>query len=48
MDSPLIANGEKMTELLLESARVWGGRAAASGRVYLSLMDGEILCFGPR
>ena len=48
MDGPLISNGEKVTELPLEAARVWGGMAAASGRVYLSLTNGKILCFGPR
>ncbi len=43
-----VSDGGKLAELNLESAPVWDGMAAAYGRVYLSLKDGNILCLGPR
>jgi len=39
-------NGEKLVEYPLDSAPIYDGMAAADGRVYLSLKDGTIICFG--
>ena len=41
------ANGETLTELELKSPPVFDGMAAASGRLYLSTKNGEVLCLSP-
>ena len=42
------ADGKKLSELKLESPPVFDGLAAASGRLYLSCLDGRLRCFGRR
>lgn len=36
--------GEKLTEYVLEAPTVYEGMAAAYGKLYLSLMDGSVVC----
>jgi hypothetical protein len=38
-------NGKKLKEFKLDSLPVWDGMAASKGQLYMSTMDGEILCF---
>ncbi len=38
------SDGKKLAEYKLDSAPTWDGMAAASGRLYLSTMDGKVLC----
>jgi hypothetical protein len=38
--------GEKMAEIKLDSMPVFDGMSAANGKLYLSNIDGELLCFG--
>ncbi|MFQ6130499.1 MAG: PQQ-binding-like beta-propeller repeat protein [Armatimonadota bacterium] len=38
------ADGAKLAEYDLEAPPVWDGMAAANGRLYLSTVDGEVLC----
>ncbi len=38
------ADGRKLAEHKLDSAPTWDGMAAAAGRLYLSTMDGKVLC----
>jgi outer membrane protein assembly factor BamB len=38
-------NGEKLKEFKLDSLPVWDGMAASKERLYMSTMDGELLCF---
>jgi len=40
------ADGKKLVEYELDSPPVWDGMAAANGRLYMSLTDGSIVCFG--
>jgi len=42
------ADGKKLAEHKLDSAPTWDGMAAAAGRLYLSTMDGKVLCLGGR
>ncbi len=42
------ADGKKLGEYRLESPPVWDGMAAANGRLYLSTMDGRVLCYAGR
>ncbi|MCU0913844.1 MAG: PQQ-binding-like beta-propeller repeat protein [Planctomycetes bacterium] len=42
------SDGKKMAEYRLDSAPTWDGMAAASGRLYLSTMDGKVLCLAGR
>ncbi len=39
-------NGEKLVEYRLDSVPINDGMAAADGRIYVSLKDGSIICFG--
>ena len=39
------ANGKKLAEYRLESLPVWDGLVAAGGRLFMSTMNGEIVCF---
>ena len=39
-------NGKKLSELKLESIPVWDGMIAAQGRLYISSLDGSIVCLG--
>ncbi|HIE53397.1 MAG TPA: hypothetical protein EYP85_16715 [Armatimonadetes bacterium] len=39
-------SGEKIGEYRLDSPPVFNGLAAARGRLYLSTVDGQVLCFG--
>jgi hypothetical protein len=41
------SNGEKLTEYLLTSPPVFNGAAIANGRLFLTMEDGSIACFGP-
>lgn len=41
-----LADGKKMAEVPLESAPSYEGLAVAGGRVYVSLQNGNLLCFG--
>jgi outer membrane protein assembly factor BamB len=38
------ADGKKLAQYPLDGAPTWDGMAAASGRLYLSTMDGKVLC----
>ena len=38
------ADGEKLAERKLDAPPVWDGMAAARGRLYVSTMDGKIVC----
>jgi hypothetical protein len=38
------ANGEKLAERRLPAPPVWDGMAVAYGRVYVSLLDGSVIC----
>jgi outer membrane protein assembly factor BamB len=42
------SDGKKLAEYPLDSAPTWDGMAAASGRLYLSTMDGKVLCMAGR
>jgi hypothetical protein len=42
-----VADGKKLAAYRLDSAPVFDGLAAAYGQLYLSTMDGKILCLGP-
>jgi outer membrane protein assembly factor BamB len=39
-------DGEKLAEYKLETVPVWDSMAAANGRLYLSMNDGQIVCMG--
>jgi outer membrane protein assembly factor BamB len=39
-------NGKMGSELKLKSPPVWDGMAVAQGRLYVSTLDGKVLCFG--
>jgi len=41
-------DGKTLAEYKLDSAPTWDGMAAAAGRLYLSTMDGKVLCLGGR
>jgi len=38
------SDGEKLAEYELESVPVWDGMAAANGRLYLAMKNGQVLC----
>ena len=38
-------NGEKLAEYGLDSLPVWDGMIAADGRLFMTTMKGELLCF---
>lgn len=38
--------GEKLTEIKLDSPPTWDGLAVARGRLFVSLKDGAVMCFG--
>ncbi|MCH2363529.1 MAG: PQQ-binding-like beta-propeller repeat protein, partial [Planctomycetes bacterium] len=40
------ASGKKLAEVKLKSLPAWDGLAAANGRLYLSTIDGKVICFG--
>ena len=39
------SDGKQLAERKLASPPVWDGMAAAGGRLYLSTMDGKVVCF---
>jgi len=39
-------NGGKLAEYRLSAPPVWDGMAAANGRLYVTTLDGNVLCFG--
>jgi len=39
-------DGEKLAEYRLDSPPMFDGMAAANGRLYISAVDGTIVCFG--
>jgi len=41
-------DGSKLAEQSLGAPAVWDGLAAADRRLYLSTVDGKVLCFGGR
>jgi hypothetical protein len=41
-------DGTKMAEIALESPPVFDGMAAANGRLYMTTLDGKVLCLGKR
>jgi hypothetical protein len=41
------STGEKLAEYHLESVPVFDGMAAAGGKLFMTMKDGSILCFGP-
>ena len=40
------ADGRKLAEHTLETAPLYDGMAAAGGRLYVSLLDGSVVCCG--
>jgi outer membrane protein assembly factor BamB len=42
------SDGRKLAEHKLDSVPTWDGMIAAAGRLYLSTMDGKVLCLGGR
>jgi outer membrane protein assembly factor BamB len=38
-------SGKKLKEFILDSLPVWDGMAASEGQLYVSTIDGELLCF---
>jgi outer membrane protein assembly factor BamB len=40
------ADGKTLSERKLEAPPAWDGMAIAGGRVYMSTVDGKVLCFG--
>ena len=40
------ADGKTLAEYKLESAPIFDGMIAARNRIYISLQDGSIVCFG--
>ena len=40
------SKGEKLADYKLDSPPVFDGMAAASGRLYLAMMDGRVMCMG--
>jgi outer membrane protein assembly factor BamB/SAM-dependent methyltransferase len=40
------ADGKQLSEMKLEAMPVWDGMAAAQGRLFLSTLDGKVLCLG--
>jgi outer membrane protein assembly factor BamB len=40
------ASGEKIAEYKLDSPPVFDGLIAANGRLYMTTMDGKVLCMG--
>ena len=38
-------SGKKLKEFNLDSLPVWDGMAASKGQLYISTIDGELLCF---
>jgi len=40
-------DGAVLAQYELPAAPVWDSLAAARGRLYLSLEDGSVICFGP-
>jgi outer membrane protein assembly factor BamB len=41
------STGEKLAEYTLESLPVFDGMAAAEGRLFMTMKDGSVFCFGP-
>jgi outer membrane protein assembly factor BamB len=41
-------NGERLRAYTLDAPPVWDGLAAASGRLYLSTMGGNVCCLAPK
>ena len=39
-------SGKKLTEMRLESAPVFDGMAVSEGKIYLTTMDGTLICMG--
>jgi hypothetical protein len=37
-------NGERLSKYELETVPVWDGMAAANGRLYIALANGDVLC----
>jgi len=42
------SDGKKLTEYRLASVPVWDGMAAANGRLYIAMKNGQVLCLGAR
>ena len=42
----LTADGKKLAQYDLDSPPIFDGMAAAGGRLYLSMKNGKVLCFG--
>ncbi len=40
--------GKKLTELELESLPVWDGMIVADGKLYLTTLNGEIICLSEK
>lgn len=38
------ADGEKLSEYKLDAPPVWDGMAATDGRLFISTMDGKVVC----
>ena len=42
------AGGNKLSEVKLDAPPVWDGMAATTGRLFISTMDGKVVCLGKR
>ena len=41
-------SGAKLNEIKLPALPVWDGMAAAGGRIFLSTIDGRVICLGEK
>ena len=39
------SNGQKLAQYHLQSLPVWDGMAAAGGRLYMTMVDGRVVCW---
>jgi hypothetical protein len=42
------ADGQRLAELKLDSPPVWDGMSAAQSRLFLSTIDGRVVCFAAK
>jgi len=40
------SSGKKLSEIRMDNAPVFDGLSAAGGKLFLSLRNGELVCFG--
>jgi hypothetical protein len=42
------SDGKKISEVELDAPPAWDGMAAANGRLYMTTVDGKVVCFGAK